>query len=117
MENTSFIMEEFLTEFSIYSGKIGLDNLLLMIVGALYYYVYHQNKTAPFAHLHKRTALFFCLYGFLFDLYRLKSLRWLLLMRTENFQAFKTLLLLLFLIYLYDGLILAILEQRRSKKK
>ena len=82
-----------------------------MLVGALYYYVYSQNKQERLAYLHQRTALFFIFYGFLFDLYRLKSLRFLLLMNTQNYQLFKTGLLLLFLIWLYDGLIHAILDR------
>lgn len=99
-------MENILTEFpSFYSGKIGLDNLLLMVVGCLYWIVYRRFQQEPTAHLHKRTALFFFFYGFLFDLYRVKSLRFALLMHSQNFQMFRTVLLILFLAYLYDGLL------------
>lgn len=108
-------MENQLTAFSLYSGKIGLDNLLLMIVGGLYYVVYSQNKTAACADLHWRTAVFFVVYGFAFNLYRIKSLRPHLLFGSLNFQLFQSGLLLLSLMFLYDGLIHALIHAWKRK--
>ena len=86
-----------------------------MIVGALYLCMYVCNKSMPFADLHWRTAIFFLAYGFLFDLYRIKELRVYLLMHSQNFQLFRTLSLILFLLFLYDGLIHSLISTYKQK--
>ena len=56
---TSETLERTLASLSFYTGKIGIDNFLLIIVGILYYCVYRQYRHAPLADLHWRTAVFF----------------------------------------------------------
>ena len=108
-------MENQLTAFSLYSGKIGLDNLLLIVVGLLYLAAYYQTqRDHADADLHWRSAVFFIVYGFTFDLYRLKSLRQYLLFGGLNFQLFRSGVLLFSLLFLYDGLIHALLKKWRE---
>ena len=111
MVSTSETMERTLASLSFYTGKIGIDNFLLIIVGILYYCVYRQYRHAPLADLHWRTAVFFLGYGFLYDLFRIKELRFYLLLHTQNYWLFRSLLLFLFLLFLYDGLFHALFEQ------
>ena len=111
-------MESGFNEFPVYVGKIGIDNIFLIIVGLLYFVVYLQtHRGHADADLHWRTAVFFMIYGLTFDLYRLKSLRPLLLFGSKNFQLFKTGLLLFSLLFLYDGLIHAIIREWRARRK
>ena len=117
MVSTVETLERTLASVSLYTGKIGIDNLLLIVVGLLYFYVYYQNRQAPLADLHWRTAIFFLVYGFTFDLYRLKSLRQYLLFGGMNFQLFRSGVLLLSLLFLYDGLVHALLKKWREQRK
>lgn len=90
-----------------------------MVVGLLYLAAYYQKTPSDHADadLHWRTAIFFLVYGFTFDLYRLKSLRNYLLFGSLNFQLFRSSVLLLSLLFLYDGLIHALLRKWREKRK
>ena len=110
-------MERTFESLYIYTGKIGIDNFLLMVIGVLYFCVYWQDKTLPHADLHWRTAIFFLFYGFTFDLYRLKSLRHYLLFGGLNFQLFRSGVLLFSLLFLYDGLVHILLKKWREKRK
>ena len=111
-------MESRIDSLSLYVGKIGVDNFLLMVVGLLYLAAYYQTqRDHADADLHWRTAIFFILYGFTFDLYRLKSLRSYLLFGSLNFQLFRSGVLLLSLLYLYDGLVHALLKKWREQRK
>ena len=40
-------MERTFESLYIYTGKIGIDNFLLMVIGVLYFCVYWQDKTLP----------------------------------------------------------------------
>lgn len=111
MVSTVETLERTLASLSLYTGKIGIDNLLLIVVGILYFCVYRQNRQAPLADLHWRTAVFFLGYGVLYDLFRIKELRIYLLLHTQNFWLFRSLLLFLFLLFLYDGLFHALFER------
>ena len=89
-----------------------------MVVGLLYLAAYYQTqRDHADADLHWRTAIFFTLYGFTFDLYRLKSLRSYLLFGSPNFQLFRSGLLLFSLLFLYDGLIHTLIRNWRAKRK
>ena len=89
-----------------------------MVVGLLYLAAYYQTqRDHADADLHWRTAIFFTLYGFTFDLYRLKSLRSYLLFGSLNFQLFRSGLLLFSLLFLYDGLIHTLIRNWRAKTK
>ena len=88
-----------------------------MVVGLLYLAVYYQTqRDHADVDLHWRTSVFFILYGFTFDLYRLKSLRNYLLFGSQNFQLYRSGLLLFSLLFLYDGLIHAILRNWRKTR-
>lgn len=111
-------MESRIDGISIYVGKIGVDNLLLIVVGLLYLAAYYQTqRDHADADLHWRSAVFFLVYGFTFDIYRLKSLRSYLLFCGLNFQLFRSGVLLLSLLFLYDGLIHALLKKWREQRK
>ena len=111
-------MENRIESLSIYVGKIGVDNFLLILVGVLYLAAYIQTqRDHADADLHWRTAIFFLVYGFTFDLYRLKSLRRYLLFGGLNFQLFRSGVLLLSLLFLYDGLVHALLKKWREQRK
>ena len=104
--------------FSLYVGKIGVDNFLLILVGVLYLAAYYQTqRDHADTDLHWRTAIFFLVYGFTFDLYRLKSLRHYLLFGGLNFQLFRSGVLLFSLLFLYDGLVHILLKKWREKRK
>ena len=93
-------MENEIDSFTIYIGKIGIDNFLLMAVGALYLLVYFQTqRDHADADLHWRTAIFFLIYGFTFDLYRLKALRPFLLLNSKNFQLYRSAVLMFSLLF------------------
>lgn len=118
MVSTTETLENTVRSFSLYTSKVGIDNLLLIVVGILYYCVYRSNRHAPLADLHWRTAVFFFGYGFLYDLFRIKELRFYLLLHTQNFLLFRSLLLFLFLLFLYDGLFHALFEHwKRTRWK
>ena len=111
-------VESRIESLSFYVGKIGVDNFLLILVGVLYLAAYYQTqRDHADADLHWRTAIFFLVYGFTFDLYRLKSLRSYLLFGGLNFQLFRSGVLLLSLLFLYDGLIHALLKKWREQRK
>lgn len=111
-------MESRIDGFSLYVGKIGVDNFLLILVGVLYLAAYYQTQRDHVdADLHWRTAIFFIAYGFMFDLYRIKSLRHYLLIGGINFQLFRSGVLLFSLLFLYDGLVHALLKKWREKRK
>lgn len=111
-------MESRIDGFSLYVGKIGVDNFLLILVGVLYLAAYYQTqRDHADADLHWRTAIFFLVYGFTFDLYRLKSLRQYLLFGGMNFQLFRSGVLLLSLLFLYDGLVHVIVKKWREQRK
>lgn len=105
-------MESRIDGFSRYVGKIGVDNFLLILVGVLYLAAYYQTqRDHADTDLHWRTAVFFLGYGFLYDLFRINVLRFSLLLHTQNYWLFRSLLLFLFLLFLYDGLFHALFEQ------
>lgn len=111
-------MESRIDGFSLYAGKIGVDNFLLILIGVLYLAAYYQTqRDHADADLHWRTAIFFLVYGFTFDLYRLKSLRQYLLFGGMNFQLFRSGVLLLSLLFLYDGLVHVIVKKWREQRK
>ena len=111
-------VENRIESLSIYVGKIGVDNFLLILVGVLYLAAYIQTqRDHADADLHWRTAVFFLVYGFTFDLYRLKSLRPHLLFGSQSFQLFRSGVLLISLLFLYDGLVHALLKKWREQRK
>ena len=111
-------VESRIESLSFYVGKIGVDNFLLILVGVLYLAAYYQTqRDHADADLHWRTAIFFLVYGFTFDLYRLKSLRQHLLFGGMNFQLFRSGVLLLSLLFLYDGLVHVLVKKWREQRK
>ena len=111
-------MENEIDKFSLYIGKIGVDNLLLMAVGALYLLVYYlTQRDHADADLHWRTAIFFLIYGFTFDLYRMKALRPFLLLNSLNFQLYRSAVLMFSLLFLYDGLVHTLISRWRERRK
>lgn len=114
MENTTF-------DFSLYVGKIGIDNVLLMTVGVLFFILYTlKRQEAKYDRLliYLYSSFFFLGYGFMFDAYRLKVLRKYLLWNL-SFSPYKTVVLLVTLLPLYSCLIesiLRILSERYRKK-
>ena len=111
-------VESRIESLSFYIGKIGVDNFLLILVGVLYLAAYYQTqRDHADADLHWRTAIFFIIYGFTFDLYRLKSLRNYLLFGSINFQLFRSGVLLFSLLFLYDGLVHALVKKWREQRK
>ena len=115
MVSTAETLERTLANLSFYTGKIGIDNFFLIVVGILYFCVYYQNRQTPLADLHWRTAVFFLGYGFLYDLFRIKELRVYLLLHTRNFLLFRSLLLFLCLLFLYDGIFHVLFKQWKQK--
>ena len=111
-------VESRIESLSFYIGKIGVDNFLLILVGVLYLAAYYQTQRDHVdADLHWRAAIFFIIYGFTFDLYRLKSLRNYLLFGGINFQLFRSGVLLFSLLFLYEGLVHALLKKWREQRK
>lgn len=100
-------MENTVIENAIFYGKIGVDNLLLMLVGLLFFVLalLRRKDAAPdILRIALASGAFFCLYGFGNDLYRYKLLRPYLLIN-QNFQPFRTLIVLASLLPLYVCLI------------
>ena len=118
MAGESAAVESRIERLSFYVGKIGIDNFLLILVGVLYLAAYYQTqRDHADADLHWRTAIFFLAYGFTFDIYRLKSLRPYLFFGSKNFQLFRSGVLLLSLLFLYDGLVHALVKKWREQRK
>lgn len=100
MENISF-------EFSIYVGKVGVDNLLLMIVGVLFLVLYilkRQEARYDRLNIYLYSSFFFLVYGFCYDIYRLKALRKYLIIN-YSFAPYHTIILLASLLPLYFCLV------------
>jgi uncharacterized membrane protein YGL010W len=115
-------MENKTIETTLFYGKIGVDNLLLMSVGLLYLAVYalkRQEGNFQRLHVDLSAGLFFLLWGFSLDLYRFKALRPYLLYNF-SFQPFKTLALVVTLLPLYISLLeslIRIIKARRTQKR
>ena len=105
-----------------YIGKLGLDNFLLILAGILYFCLYavkHREKPYKRLRLEFFQGMFYVVFGFGFDLYRLKSLRGWLLMGYLNFLPFRLLILLLAILPVIVQLtweISYILRKRRSER-
>ena len=100
MENISF-------EFSIYVGKVGVDNLLSMIVGVLFLVLYilkRQEARYDRLNIYLYSSFFFLVYGFCYDIYRLKALRKYLIIN-YSFAPYHTIILLASLLPLYSCLV------------
>lgn len=111
-------MENGFESLSFYVGKIGIDNILLVCVGLLYLCAYIQfQRDHVDADLHWRTSIFFIVYGMTFDLYRFKPLRPFLLLNTANYQLYNSAVLMFSLLFLYDGLVHALLARWKAKRK
>lgn len=114
-------METVSVDFSLYMGKIGIDNFLLILVGILFFILYvlkRQEAHNDRLSIYLCSGLYFVGYGFLFDAYRLKPLRKLLLWNL-SFSPYKTIILVITLLPLYTVLIesiVRILSKRHSEK-
>ena len=100
MENISF-------EFSFYYGKVGVDNFLLMLVGALFlalYLIKRQECKYDRLNIYLYASFYFLVYGFLHDIYRFKPLRKFLLIN-YSFAPYHTIILLVSLLPLYSCLV------------
>lgn len=115
-------METTPIENAVYFGKVGADNLLLIVVGLLFLVLYLlKRQEGNFARLKVDlcNCFFFLTWGFFNDIYRFKPLRNFLLMH-YSFQPYKTLLLIVTLAPLYYYLIdsiLKILIARHTRRK
>ena len=114
-------MEKLPVDFSFYTGKVGVYNFLLIAVGVLFLVLYvlkRQETHYERLSLYYHAGLFFVLYGFLFDAYRIKALRKYLLWN-YSFSPYKTIILVVTLLPLYSDLIesiVRILSKRHSEK-
>lgn len=95
-----------LHENILYFGKLGADNLLLMLVGLLHLLIWVRKRKEGFRRLRAKLfeAIFFLGYGFTHDLYRYKPLRPLLLY-DMNYTTYRIIILLVLLIPLYIQLL------------
>lgn len=90
---------EALTIKSPYIGKLGLDNLLMMLAGVLYFVLYalymREGKHWRRLRLYLYQGMFYLVFGFAWDLYRVESLRTALLMNGLNYLPYRLGVLLL----------------------
>ena len=96
-------MENSTIEGFFFFGKIGVDNLLLMLVGALCLLIYvlaSDEASRYHKHIILAAAFFFSTWGFFLDAFRYKFLRRYLLFG-GNFQLYKTVCLVVTLLPLY----------------
>ena len=110
-------METLSTDYAIFYGKVGADNLLLMLVGVLFFVLYalkRQEAHYDRLKIYLCSGLFFVFYGFSCDLYRLKFLRPFLL-SNFSFQPYRTLILLASLLPLYFYLIESIVKILKAR--
>lgn len=110
-------MEKFSFEFSIYTGKIGVDNFLLMFVGGLFLTLYilkRQEYNYDRLNIYLYSSFYFLIYGFAHDIYRLKPLRKYLLIN-YSFAPYHTIILLASLLPLYSCLIESVLRIIRKR--
>ena len=107
-----------LSEKSPYLGKLGLDNILLIFAGVLYLILYALKMREGHwrrVRLYLFQWLFFIIFGFGWDLYRIESLRGYLLFHGLNYLPFRLGILLCGLgpvIYELIGSIKALLRHR-----
>lgn len=117
------IVAYFKTFNGLYFGKIGVSNALLMLTGLLFFLLYYlKRQEAAYVRfrIYFYCGLFFTAYGFLFDIYRLKALRPLLLFRMASFWFYRDLVLFVTLLPLYIDLIrdiVAILTRMINQRK
>ena len=84
-----------------------------MLVGGLFFWLYYlKRQEANYARLsiYLATGFYFLAYGLLFDAYRIKALRPLLLSVAFSFKPYQTIILLISLLPLYSVLIESILR-------
>jgi hypothetical protein len=98
-------------EFSIFSNKIGIENIILMVVGMLHLIVFvlrfKDVRKYHRLYLHLWEGLFFLGYGFCYDLFRYKFVLQVLLVRWgfNNLLAWRMSILFFFLLPVYGTLI------------
>ena len=100
----------------IYFGKLGADNLLLMLCGALHLVAYWL-KSGQGRRLDAMEGVFFLVYGFTHDLYRFKPLRPYLLIN-HSFVVYRSIVLCACLLPVYIQLVIdihALLIKRYGK--
>ena len=110
-------MEKFSSEVPFYLGKVGVDNFLLIVVGLLFFVLYAlKRQEARYARLniYVSAGVFFSLYGFFYDIYRIKAFRPYLLWNF-SFVPYRTAILLATLLPLYTALIDSILKIIRAR--
>jgi hypothetical protein len=115
-------MEAITIENAVFYGKVGADNLLLIVVGGLFFVLYglkRQEQNFARLKIDLSCGFFFLVWGFCNDIYRFKPLRNFLLMN-YNFQPFRTLLLLVTLgplyYYLIDSIVKIIIARHARRK-
>ena len=87
-----------LSSKSPYLGKIGLDNAMLMLSGVLYLILYALAMRQRYwqqSRLYLFQGMFYILFGFAWDLYRVESLRTVLLIEGLNYLPYRLGVLLL----------------------
>lgn len=90
----------------LFYGKIGADNLLLMLVGLLHMLIWLKKRHSGLKRMREELfeAVFFLGYGLLHDLYRFKAIRPFIL-SNRSFTLYNTIILVLLLLPLYVQLL------------
>ena len=112
-------MESTVVESTFFYGKVGVDNLLLILVGLLFVVLAalrRHDAATDSLRIAQASGAFFLCYGFTNDLYRFKPLRAYLLVN-QNYQPFRTFVLLASLLPLYVCLINSIIRLFHTSKK
>lgn len=83
---------EVLSGKSPYIGKLGLDNTLFIFAGGLYLVLYAidmRQRHWQYSRLHLYQGISHIVFGFAWDLYRIESLRSVLLMEGLNYLPYR----------------------------
>lgn len=93
-------MEKIFIEGRFFFGKIGVDNLLLIIIGMehflLFYLKWAEERRYKRIWLYLWQGLFFVGYGFFNDVYRYKAIRPFILSYARNFVHVNALAVMIF---------------------
>ena len=90
----------------LYFGKLGADNLLLILVGVLHLFIWLKKRKSGYRRMREELfeAIFFVGYGLIKDAYRIKAIRPYLIWNW-NFVLYQSLIVFALLLPLYIQLI------------
>lgn len=111
-----------ITSSGVFIEKIGIDNLLLILVGVLFFVLLALKHRYQHGQYHRLRldvflGIYFVVYGFGNDLYRFVPLRNYLLLHTQNYLRYRLVILFVTVLPLYYQLITDIFRLYRAHHK